>query len=97
MIKKTNDRAYYTFALKIIGDFGVSIAAPVVLFVLVGQYLDGSMVKVLYSRFWVLCLRRLFPLELYIAKPSATEQNIRNWGKQKIAMKMIKSFELPNK
>jgi len=42
MIKKTNDRAYYTFALKIIGDFGVSIAAPVVLFVLVGQYLDGK-------------------------------------------------------
>lgn len=37
---KKSDRVYYTFALKIIGDFGISIAAPVVLFVLLGQYLD---------------------------------------------------------
>lgn len=37
----TSDREYYLFALKIIGDFGMSIAAPVVAFVLLGQYLDG--------------------------------------------------------
>lgn len=36
-----NDRAYYLFALRIVGDFGVSIAVPVVLLALVGQYLDG--------------------------------------------------------
>jgi hypothetical protein len=38
---KVSDRNYYMFALKIIGDFGVSIAAPVVIFVLIGQWLDG--------------------------------------------------------
>ena len=38
--KKSTDRAYHLFALKIIGDFGVSIAVPVVVFVLIGQYFD---------------------------------------------------------
>jgi F0F1-type ATP synthase assembly protein I len=37
---KTTDRQYYMFALRIIGDFGASIAIPVVAFVLVGQYFD---------------------------------------------------------
>lgn len=39
---KISDRQYYLFGLKIIGDFGVSIAAPVVLFVILGQWLDGK-------------------------------------------------------
>lgn len=30
------------FALRIAGDFGISIAAPVVVFVLIGQWLDGK-------------------------------------------------------
>lgn len=38
--KKSSDREYYLFAFRIIGDFGVSIAAPIIVFVLVGQYLD---------------------------------------------------------
>jgi F0F1-type ATP synthase assembly protein I len=37
-----SDRKYYMFGLKIAGDFGISIAAPVVLFALLGQYLDGK-------------------------------------------------------
>ncbi len=40
--KKTTSREYQLFAFKMLGDFGASIAAPVVLFVLVGQYLDGK-------------------------------------------------------
>ena len=36
------DRRYYLFALRIIGDFGASIAVPVVVFVLFGQWLDGK-------------------------------------------------------
>ena len=40
--KQTTDRAYYMFALRIVGDFGATIAVPVVLFVLLGQYLDGK-------------------------------------------------------
>ncbi len=38
--KKTSDRAYYMFALRIVGDFGASIAVPVVLLALLGQWLD---------------------------------------------------------
>lgn len=41
MPKPTSDREYYLFALKIIGDFGATIAVPVVVFVLMGQYLDN--------------------------------------------------------
>ena len=37
---RTTSREYYLFAFKIIGDFGVSIAVPTVLFVLIGQYFD---------------------------------------------------------
>ena len=39
---KSKSREYYLFAFKIMGDFGASIAVPVVLFVLIGQYLDGK-------------------------------------------------------
>lgn len=34
------DRTYYLFASKIVGDFGVTIAIPVVLFVLIGKHFD---------------------------------------------------------
>lgn len=40
--KKTTDREYYLFAVRIMGDFGASIALPLVGFVLLGQYLDGK-------------------------------------------------------
>lgn len=40
--KKTNGYQYQLFAFKLLGDFGASIAAPVVIFVLIGQYLDGK-------------------------------------------------------
>lgn len=43
--KKTSDRAYYLFALRIIGDFGVSLAIPIVIFVLIGQWLDEKYQK----------------------------------------------------
>ncbi len=39
------DRRYYLFALRIIEDFGASIAVPVVVFVLFGQWLDGKYEK----------------------------------------------------
>lgn len=35
-----NDRSYYLFALKIVGDFGATIAIPVVALTLLGKYLD---------------------------------------------------------
>ena len=42
MEKKTTERQYYMFALRIFADFGASIAVPVVLFVLIGQYFDNK-------------------------------------------------------
>ncbi len=35
-----NDRKYWVFAVKIIGDFGVTLAVPVVILVFLGQKLD---------------------------------------------------------
>lgn len=40
--KATADRGYYMFALRIVGDFGVTIAVPVVILVLIGQWLDNK-------------------------------------------------------
>lgn len=34
------ERKYYVFAMKIAGDFGATIAVPVVIFTLIGQKLD---------------------------------------------------------
>ena len=42
MLIDQKDRKYYLLGLRIAGDFGVTIAAPVVVFVLVGQWLDGK-------------------------------------------------------
>lgn len=38
--KGTTTRDYYLFAIKIIGDFGAAIAVPIVILVLIGQFLD---------------------------------------------------------
>ena len=50
----STDRGYYMLALRIIGDFGATIAVPVVLFALVGQWLDDKYGK--YPLFTGLCL-----------------------------------------
>ena len=42
MLLDPEDRKYYLLGLRIAGDFGVSIAVPVVVFVLIGQWLDGK-------------------------------------------------------
>lgn len=47
-----NDREYYLFALRIVGDFGVSLAIPVIGFALLGRYLD----KILDTGHWLLVL-----------------------------------------
>ena len=40
--KKPTDRDFYFFGLKTLGDFGASIALPIVIFVVIGQWLDGK-------------------------------------------------------
>jgi hypothetical protein len=41
-IMDSKDRKSYLMGLRIAGDFGATIAVPVVLFVLGGQWLDGK-------------------------------------------------------
>lgn len=41
MLLDPKDRKYYLLGLRIAGDFGATIAVPVVIFVLIGQWLDG--------------------------------------------------------
>ncbi|MBT3538915.1 AtpZ/AtpI family protein [Candidatus Parcubacteria bacterium] len=40
--KDDKDRKYMLMGLRIIGDFGATIAVPIVLFVLIGQWLEGK-------------------------------------------------------
>lgn len=40
--KKSSERDFYVFAFRVLGDFGATIALPVVLFVILGQWLDGK-------------------------------------------------------
>ena len=40
MLIDPKDRKYYLLGLRIAGDFGATIAAPVIVFVLIGQWLD---------------------------------------------------------
>lgn len=39
---KTSDRQYYLFGLRIAGDFGATIAVPIILFAYIGQRLDEN-------------------------------------------------------
>ena len=45
MLIDPKDRKYYLLGLRIAGDFGATIAAPEIVFVLVGQWLDGRYYK----------------------------------------------------
>lgn len=40
--KKDTDKEYIRLGLRIIGDFGATLAVPVVVFVLIGQWLDNK-------------------------------------------------------
>lgn len=42
---KNKDRAYQMLGLRIVGDFGATIAVPVVLFAMAGQWLDEKYAK----------------------------------------------------
>lgn len=40
MPQKNTDKDYIRLGLRIVGDFGATLAVPVVVFVLIGQWLD---------------------------------------------------------
>ena len=66
---KKSDREYYLFALRIMGDFGVSIAVPAVLAALLGTWLDGKYQK--YPFFTVICLIVAFIATVKIIRKKA--------------------------
>jgi hypothetical protein len=72
---KTTQRDYYLFAVKTIGDFGVAIAVPVVLLVMLGQYLgDLYGHKVLFT---VLAF-----LIAALASAKIIHKKAKNYGKE---------------
>lgn len=40
--KKSTDRDFYMFGFRVLGSFGATIALPVVMFVIAGQWLDDK-------------------------------------------------------
>ncbi|KKR49174.1 MAG: hypothetical protein UT86_C0001G0146 [Candidatus Magasanikbacteria bacterium GW2011_GWC2_40_17] len=67
--KKSSDRAYYLFALRIVGDFGIAIALPAVLGAILGRYLDEK-----YGRsalFTIFCLIVAFLITISIVYKKA--------------------------
>lgn len=42
LFSSETDRRYAMLGMRIIGDFGAAIAVPVVIFVIIGQWLDGK-------------------------------------------------------
>ena len=67
--KKTSDREYYLFALRIVGDFGISIAVPAVLAALLGGYLDDKFAR--YPLFTIICLIVAFSLTALMIRKKA--------------------------
>ena len=78
--KKTSDREYYLFALRIAGDFGASIAVPAVLAAMLGRYLDDKYVR--YPLFTVICLLVAFGLTALMIRKKA-----KKYGEQYQKMK----------
>ncbi|MFA7653629.1 MAG: AtpZ/AtpI family protein [Candidatus Magasanikbacteria bacterium] len=67
--RKTSDRAYYMFAMRIVGDFGIAIAVPAVLGVLLGNWLDNKFDK--YPLFLIICLVLAFAATVRIIQKKA--------------------------
>ncbi len=66
---KPSDRAYYLFALRIVGDFGITIAVPAVLAAFLGRYLDDKYGH--YPLFTIICLIVVFGLTMFSLRKKA--------------------------
>jgi len=73
--KKTSDRAYYLFALRIMGDFGATIAVPAVLASLLGRWLDEKYHK--YPLFIIICLIIAFIVTIRII-----QKKVKKYGEE---------------
>jgi len=72
---KTTQREYYLFVIKIIGDFGVALAAPVVVLVILGQYLGdlyGHKILLTFLAFLIAAL----------ASAKIIHKKAKNYGKE---------------
>ena len=66
---KNDDRAYYLLALKIVGDFGATIAIPAVLGALLGTRLDAAWHSRPFSL--IACLLLAFSLTAVVIRRKA--------------------------
>jgi len=67
--QSSNDRKYYLFALRIVGDFGATIAIPAVLGALLGKWLDEKYHH--YPLFTAICLLVAFAITIQIIRKKA--------------------------
>jgi len=67
--KQSSDRQYYMFALRIVGDFGITIAVPAVLGTLLGQWLEDKYGHAPF--FTVFCLIIAFLITIRIIQKKA--------------------------
>lgn len=77
---KTSDRQYYLFALKIMGDFGVTIAVPVVIFVLLGQWLDNKYSSVPLFTVFGFIIAALITIKIIYKKAKVYGEEYRKLG-----------------
>lgn len=79
----SNDRKYWMFALKIVGDFGASIAIPVVAFVLLGQWVDKRLESSPWATVAGFASAALISGKIIYTKAKQYGQQYQNLGEEK--------------
>ena len=81
----SKDRKYMLMGLRITGDFGATIAVPIIVFVIIGQWLDGKYDKSPWFTVLGFILATILSGRLIYKKAKAygkEYQNIEDEGKE---------------
>ncbi|OGH64199.1 MAG: hypothetical protein A2821_03870 [Candidatus Magasanikbacteria bacterium RIFCSPHIGHO2_01_FULL_41_23] len=77
------DRRYALLGLRIVGDFGASIAVPVILFVLIGQWLDDIYQQGYWFTIFAFVLAAAISARMIYKKAKAYGTEFQNMDKEK--------------
>lgn len=77
------ERKYMLMGFRIVGDFGASIAIPVVVFVLIGQWLDGKYQTQPYFTIGAFVLAALVSGKLIYKKAKIYGKEYHDLGQEK--------------